>query len=47
MWTNQNLGFARATRDMIMLAEVIPQGARCCETNRAGAHFKPAFRQLQ
>jgi succinate dehydrogenase / fumarate reductase flavoprotein subunit len=42
MWTNQNLSFARATRDMIVLAEAILQGALRRNESR-GAHYKPAF----
>jgi succinate dehydrogenase / fumarate reductase flavoprotein subunit len=42
MWTNQNLSFARATRDMIILAEAILQGALMRNESR-GAHYKPAF----
>jgi succinate dehydrogenase / fumarate reductase flavoprotein subunit len=42
MWTNQNLSFARATRDMIVMAEVILQGALRRNESR-GAHYKPAF----
>ncbi|MGD0767787.1 MAG: succinate dehydrogenase flavoprotein subunit [Tepidisphaeraceae bacterium] len=42
MWTNQNLSFARATRDMIVLAEVILQGALLRNESR-GAHYKPAY----
>jgi succinate dehydrogenase / fumarate reductase flavoprotein subunit len=42
MWTNQNLSFARATRDMIVLAEAILQGALQRNESR-GAHYKPAF----
>lgn len=42
MWTNQNLSFARATRDMIVLAEAILQGALMRNESR-GAHYKPAF----
>ena len=42
MWTNQNLSFARATRDMIMLAEAILKGALLRNESR-GAHYKPAF----
>jgi succinate dehydrogenase / fumarate reductase flavoprotein subunit len=42
MWTNQNLSFARATRDMIVMAEAILQGARRRNESR-GAHYKPAF----
>jgi succinate dehydrogenase / fumarate reductase flavoprotein subunit len=42
MWTNQNLSFARATRDMILQAEAILKGALLRNESR-GAHFKPAF----
>jgi succinate dehydrogenase / fumarate reductase, flavoprotein subunit len=42
MWTNQNLSFARAVRDMIVLAEAILQGALLRNESR-GAHFKPAY----
>lgn len=42
MWTNQNLSFARALRDMILAAEAILKGARMRDESR-GAHFKPAF----
>ena len=42
MWTNQNLSFARAVRDMIALAEGILKGARARDESR-GAHFKPDF----
>jgi len=42
MWTNQNLSFARATRDMIVLAEAILQGALLRNESR-GAHYKPAY----
>jgi len=42
MWTNQNLSFARATRDMIVMAEAILKGALMRNESR-GAHFKPAF----
>ncbi|MGD0461352.1 MAG: succinate dehydrogenase flavoprotein subunit [Tepidisphaeraceae bacterium] len=42
MWTNQNLSFARATRDMIVLAEAILMGALSRNESR-GAHYKPAF----
>ncbi|HEY1922132.1 MAG TPA: succinate dehydrogenase flavoprotein subunit [Tepidisphaeraceae bacterium] len=42
MWTNQNLSFARATRDMIILAEATLQGALMRNESR-GAHYKPAF----
>ena len=42
MWTNQNLSFARATKDMIILAEAILKGALLRNESR-GAHYKPAF----
>src|SRR6185437_3707315 len=42
MWTNQNLSFARATRDMIVLAEAILKGALQRDESR-GAHYKPEF----
>jgi succinate dehydrogenase / fumarate reductase, flavoprotein subunit len=42
MWTNQNLSFARATRDMIIQAEAILKGALLRNESR-GAHYKPAF----
>jgi succinate dehydrogenase / fumarate reductase flavoprotein subunit len=42
MWTNQNLSFARAVRDMIVMAEAILQGALLRNESR-GAHYKPEF----
>src|SRR3954464_7598454 len=42
MWTNQNLSFARATRDMIILAEAVLRGALLRNESR-GAHYKPEF----
>jgi succinate dehydrogenase / fumarate reductase flavoprotein subunit len=42
MWSNQNLSFARATRDMIVLAEAILQAALMRNESR-GAHYKPEF----
>ena len=42
MWTNQNLSFARAVRDMIALSEAILKGALKRDESR-GAHFKPEF----
>jgi succinate dehydrogenase / fumarate reductase, flavoprotein subunit len=42
MWTNQNLSFSRALRDMILYAEAILQGALLRNESR-GAHYKPAF----
>jgi succinate dehydrogenase flavoprotein subunit len=42
MWTNQNLSFTRATRDMIVMAEAILRGARLRDESR-GAHYKPEF----
>ena len=43
MWTNQNLSFARATRDMILMSEAVLKGA-CCETNRAARITSRNFR---
>jgi succinate dehydrogenase / fumarate reductase flavoprotein subunit len=40
-WANQNLSFARALRDMILLAEAILKGALLRNESR-GAHYKPA-----
>ncbi|MGE5610564.1 MAG: FAD-binding protein [Bacillota bacterium] len=42
MWTNQNLSFTRALKDMIIMAEAILQGALLRNESR-GAHYKPAF----
>jgi succinate dehydrogenase / fumarate reductase flavoprotein subunit len=42
MWTNQNLSFARATHDMILVAEAILKGALQRNESR-GAHYKPDF----
>jgi succinate dehydrogenase / fumarate reductase flavoprotein subunit len=42
MWTNQNLSFARALKDMIISAEAILKGAMLRNESR-GAHYKPAF----
>ena len=42
MWTNQNLSFARATRDMILQAEAVLKGALNRNESR-GAHYKPEF----
>jgi succinate dehydrogenase / fumarate reductase flavoprotein subunit len=42
MWTNQNLSFTRALRDMIVMAEAILQGALMRNESR-GAHYKPEF----
>ncbi|MEL7238214.1 MAG: FAD-binding protein [Planctomycetota bacterium] len=42
MWTNQNLSFARAVRDMIALAEAIVKGSLMRNESR-GAHYKPDF----
>jgi succinate dehydrogenase / fumarate reductase flavoprotein subunit len=42
MWTNQNLSFARATRDMILQSEAVLKGALARDESR-GAHFKPEF----
>jgi succinate dehydrogenase / fumarate reductase flavoprotein subunit len=42
MWTNQNLSFTRALKDMIIQAEAILKGALLRNESR-GAHYKPAF----
>jgi succinate dehydrogenase / fumarate reductase flavoprotein subunit len=42
MWTNQNLSFTRALRDMILLAEATLKAALQRNESR-GAHYKPAF----
>ena len=42
MWTNQNLSFARATRDMLLESEAVLRGALARNESR-GAHYKPAF----
>src|SRR5688572_32545178 len=42
MWTNQNLSFTRALRDMIVLADAILLGALMRNESR-GAHYKPAY----
>jgi succinate dehydrogenase / fumarate reductase flavoprotein subunit len=42
MWTNQNLSFARATRDMILAAEAVLKGALARNESR-GAHYKPEY----
>ena len=41
-WTNQNLSFARALGDMLVIARVIIQGALRRDECR-GAHYKPEF----
>ena len=41
-WTNQNLSFARAVRDMIILADATLRGARARDESR-GVHWKPQF----
>ena len=41
-WTNQNLSFARALDDMLLLAKVIAKGALQRDECR-GAHYKPEF----
>jgi succinate dehydrogenase / fumarate reductase flavoprotein subunit len=43
MWSNQNLSFARAVRDMILYAEAILKGALLRDESR-GAHYKPNFK---
>src|SRR5688572_26191012 len=42
MWTNQNLSFARAVRDMILQAEAILKGA-LLRTESRGAHYREDF----
>jgi succinate dehydrogenase / fumarate reductase flavoprotein subunit len=42
MWTNQNLSFTRALRDMIVLAEAILQGSLLRNESR-GSQYKPEF----
>ena len=42
MWTNQNLSFTRALRDMIIQAEAILVGALRRNESR-GAHYKPQY----
>jgi succinate dehydrogenase / fumarate reductase flavoprotein subunit len=42
MWTNQNLSFTRALRDMIVMAEAILLGALLRNESR-GAHYKPEY----
>ena len=42
MWSNQNLSFTRALRDMIAMAEAVLKGARMRDESR-GAHYKPDF----
>ena len=42
MWSNQNLSFTRALRDMILQAEAILKAALMRNESR-GAHYKPAF----
>jgi succinate dehydrogenase / fumarate reductase, flavoprotein subunit len=41
-WTNQNLSFSRALRDMILVSEAVVKGALARNESR-GAHYKPAF----
>jgi succinate dehydrogenase / fumarate reductase flavoprotein subunit len=42
MWSNQNLSFARAVRDMILQAEAIIKAALLRNESR-GAHYKPQY----
>jgi succinate dehydrogenase / fumarate reductase flavoprotein subunit len=44
MWSNQNLSFTRAVRDMILYAEAILKGALMRDESR-GAHYKPNFKE--
>ncbi len=41
-WTNQNLSFTRALKDMLVYAEAVLKAALLRNESR-GAHFKPAF----
>ncbi|HMO26567.1 MAG TPA: hypothetical protein PKB10_09885, partial [Tepidisphaeraceae bacterium] len=42
LWTNQNLSFTRALKDMIIMSEAILRGALQRDESR-GAHYKPDF----
>ncbi|MDB5356281.1 MAG: sdhA [Phycisphaerales bacterium] len=42
MWTNQNLSFTRAVRDMILMSDAVLRGALARDESR-GAHYKPEF----
>jgi succinate dehydrogenase / fumarate reductase flavoprotein subunit len=42
MWTNQNLSFTRAVRDMILQSDAVLHGALLRNESR-GAHYKPDF----
>ncbi|MDB5301231.1 MAG: sdhA [Phycisphaerales bacterium] len=42
MWTNQNLSFTRALRDMLLMSEAVLKGALARNESR-GAHYKPQF----
>ncbi len=42
MWTNQNLSFTRALKDMIVMADAILQAALLRNESR-GAHYKPDY----
>ena len=42
MWSNQNLSFTRALRDMIIMSEAVLKGAMMRNESR-GAHYKPDF----
>ncbi|MDB5293623.1 MAG: sdhA [Phycisphaerales bacterium] len=42
MWTNQNLSFTRAVRDMILISDAVLRGALARDESR-GAHYKPEF----
>ena len=43
MWSNQNLSFARAVRDMLLQAEAVLKGALMRNESR-GAHYKPEYK---
>lgn len=42
LWTNQNLSFTRALKDMIIMSEAVLRGALQRNESR-GAHYKPDF----
>ena len=42
MWTNQNLAYARALRDMVKLAEVIVRGS-LARTESRGSHYRTDY----
>jgi succinate dehydrogenase / fumarate reductase flavoprotein subunit len=44
LWTNQNLSFARATHDMLILAEALIEGGLERKESR-GSHFRTDYPQ--